>query len=205
MSVQLSIAVGTYRKMLSFIIREKADIHFIMGTANGNGSESQWFPNRRLPDRKTSERLHRQLCETGSILASRSDAGCPKTDGALVVEEAILDMGADHPSTSTRAVARQLHASHSTTWRVMKDESLHPYHVQRVQEPTQRDYPRRVEFVSWFLQQSAVNSDFGATVLFTDERTFIREGAFNAHNQLATYGSILVPRLGRRRRTFSAH
>ncbi|GBM05154.1 hypothetical protein AVEN_197716-1 [Araneus ventricosus] len=58
-----------------------------------------------------------------------------------------------------------------------------PYHVQRVQELTQRDYPRRVEFARWFLQQSAVNPDFGATVLFTNECTFTREGAFNTHNQ----------------------
>ncbi|GBN61003.1 hypothetical protein AVEN_129828-1, partial [Araneus ventricosus] len=122
---------------------EKADIHFIYGIADGNGSEAQRFPteakkkkiselerfpNRRLPDRKTFERLHRQLCEIGSFLASRSDAGRAKTDGALVVEEAILDMVADQPSTSTRAVARQLHVSHSKTWRVLKDECLHYYY-----------------------------------------------------------------------------
>ncbi|GBM06325.1 hypothetical protein AVEN_121371-1 [Araneus ventricosus] len=57
------------------------------------------------------------------------------------------------------------------------------------------DFSCRVEFVSWFLQHNAVNPDFGATVLFTDECTFTREGAFNTHNHhvwtdvnpLATY------------------
>ncbi|GBM06328.1 hypothetical protein AVEN_121372-1 [Araneus ventricosus] len=105
--------------MLPFTIREKADIRFIYGTANGSEAQRLYgkrFPNRRLPDRKSFERLHRQLCETGSSFASRSDVGRAKTDGALVVEEAILDMVADQPSTSTRAVAKQLHVSHSTTW-----------------------------------------------------------------------------------------
>lgn len=145
--------------MLPFSNKEKADMHFVYGAANGNSLEAQRlygerFPNRRLPNRKTFERLHRQLCETGSFLSSRLDAGCARTDG--MVEEAILDMVADQPSTSTRAVARQLQISQST-WRILNDQCLHPYHVQRVQALTQSDYPRRVEFASWFLQQNAVN------------------------------------------------
>ncbi|GBL98232.1 hypothetical protein AVEN_174043-1 [Araneus ventricosus] len=186
--------------MLPFTNMEKADMHFIYGTANGNGSEAQRlygerFPDRLLPDRKAFERLHRKLCVTGSFLASRSDAGRARTDGALVVEEDILDVVDDQSSTSARAVARQLHVSHSTTRRVLKDERLHSYPVQRVQELTQRDYPRRVEFALWFLKKSAVNPDFGATMLFTDECAFTREGVFNTNNHhvwadvnpLATY------------------
>lgn len=57
------------------------------------------FPNRRLPDRKTFERLHRQLFETGSFLASRSDAVRTKKGGTLVVGEAILDMMGNQSST----------------------------------------------------------------------------------------------------------
>ena len=62
-------------------------------------------------DRKTFERLHQQLCETGSFLASRSDSGCAKTNERIALEEAILDMMVDQPSTSTRVIAKQLHAS----------------------------------------------------------------------------------------------
>lgn len=172
--------------MLPFSNKEKADMHFVYGAANGSSLEAQRlygerFPNRRLPNPKTFERLHRQLCETGSFLASRSDAGRPKRD--VMVEEAILDMVADEPSTSTRAVSRGLQISQSRTWRVLNDERLHPYHVQRVQALTQSDYPRRVEFARWFLQQNAVNPNFISTVLFTDECTFTRDGSFNTHNQ----------------------
>lgn len=68
MTVELSLAVGTYQKMLSFTNKEKADMHFINGTANINGSKAlpfyeEQFPNRRLPNHKTFEQLYQQLCE----------------------------------------------------------------------------------------------------------------------------------------------
>lgn len=175
------------RKMVPFTNKEKAEMHLIYGAADGNGAEAQRmygerFPNRRLPNRKTFERLHRQLCETGSFLASRSNAGRAKKDESVVVAEAILDVVAAQPSTSTRTVARQVDTSQSMTWRVLKDEHLHPFHVQRVQKLSPGDYPNRIEFARWFLQQNALNPHFGRTVLFTDECTFTREGTFNTHN-----------------------
>lgn len=173
--------------MLPFTNQEKADMHFIYGTANGNSAEArrlygEKFPNRRLPNDKTFVRLHRQLCETGSFFGPRSNAGRAKSNRTVAVEEKILDMVADHPNTSTRAVASQIEVSPSTTWRVLKDESMHPFHVQRVQELTQRDFPRRMDFARWYLQKNTLNPDFGATVLFTDECTFTRDGTFNTHN-----------------------
>lgn len=81
-------------------------------------------------------RLRRQLCETESFFGPRSNAGRAKSNRMVAVEETILDMVADHPNTSTRAVASQIEVSPSTTWRVLKDESMHPFHVQRVQELT---------------------------------------------------------------------
>ena len=88
------------------------------------------------------EVLHRQLCETGSFCSARSNAGRAKFNRTVAVEDKILDMVAEHPNTSTRAVASQIEVSPSTTWRVLKDESMHPFHVQRVHELTQRDFPR---------------------------------------------------------------
>lgn len=38
---QLSVAVGTYRKMLSFTNRDKDNMHFFYRTANGKASETQ--------------------------------------------------------------------------------------------------------------------------------------------------------------------
>ncbi|GFU53973.1 uncharacterized protein TNCV_3442571 [Trichonephila clavipes] len=59
---------------------------------------------------------------------------------------------------------------------------MHPYHLQRVQAITPDDYPRRLNFATWYLQQTAENQTFPADVLFTDEATFTRSGMFNMHN-----------------------
>ncbi|KAJ4436028.1 hypothetical protein ANN_18654 [Periplaneta americana] len=45
------------------------------------------------------------------------------------------------------------------------------------------DYPARVRFCQWFLQQCGVNPNFPALVLFTDEAQFTRDGITNFHNQ----------------------
>ncbi|KAJ4444077.1 hypothetical protein ANN_05866 [Periplaneta americana] len=45
------------------------------------------------------------------------------------------------------------------------------------------DYPARVRFCQWFLQQCGVNLNFPALVLFTDEAQFTRDGITNFHNQ----------------------
>ncbi|KAJ4440315.1 hypothetical protein ANN_08454 [Periplaneta americana] len=45
------------------------------------------------------------------------------------------------------------------------------------------DYPARVRFCQWFLQQCGVNPNFPALVLFTDEVQFTRDGITNFHNQ----------------------
>ena len=122
--------------MLPFINQEKADMHFIYGTANGNSAEArrlygEKFPNRRLPNDKTFVRLHRQMCETGSFCCSCSNAGRAKSNRTIAVEVKILDMVATNPNTSKRVVASQIEVSSSTTWQVLKDESMHTFHVHK--------------------------------------------------------------------------
>ena len=98
------------------------------------------------------------------------------------MDEIILNHVEDRPDTSTRAVARRIGVSQPTVWRVLNEERLHPFHVQRTQALKQDDYILRVGFCQWFLQQSALQPDFAAHVLFTDEALFTREGVFNVHN-----------------------
>ena len=50
------------------------------------------------------------------------------------------------------------------------------------------DYRKRVEFAQWFMQKGAVDPIFPASVLFTDEALFTRQGVFNTHNlQVCAY------------------
>ncbi|GFY43260.1 integrase catalytic domain-containing protein [Trichonephila inaurata madagascariensis] len=66
--------------MTSYTNQEMADIHFIYGVANENDLEArrlygERFPSRRLLNRKTFERLHRRLSETGSFVSGMHNTG----------------------------------------------------------------------------------------------------------------------------------
>ncbi|GBM47601.1 hypothetical protein AVEN_228610-1 [Araneus ventricosus] len=98
-----------------------------------------------------------------------------------VVQDILQGVG-DRPDISTREVSRAVNMPHSIVWQVLRDEGLHPYHVQKKQALIPGDYAPLVEFARWFLQQLAAPPDFSAHVLFTDESTFTREGISNTHN-----------------------
>lgn len=126
-------------------------------------------------------RLHRKLCETGSFLASTSDADRARTARTAVVIQEISDTVKDQPCTSIRGVGRNLRVPQSTTWKMMK--GCRPTIFKRVQALIAADYPCRVDLARWVLQHSAVRLDFTATVFIKDENTFKHDGVFKTNNE----------------------
>jgi hypothetical protein len=107
---------------------EYADIHFVYGFCYGNAaaaaSEYQLrHPDRRHPERRVFEAVHRRLRETDSFK--------PRTD--VKDDEVVLDAVNDNPSSSTRRIASQIGFSQSTVWSVLRENSLHTSHLQPVQ------------------------------------------------------------------------
>ncbi|KAJ4443040.1 hypothetical protein ANN_04690 [Periplaneta americana] len=167
--------------------QELAEIHFMYGKADGNAALArrlyqERYPQRQCPDRKTFVRLHYRLCEYGTFNSPGLGRGRPRSTTPEVQEE-ILEAVNMTPSISTRRVALQVNVPHTTVWRLLKEYQLYPYHLQRVQALSPADYPARVRFCQWFLQQCGVNPNFPALVLFTDEAQFTRDGITNFHNQ----------------------
>ncbi|KAJ4438109.1 hypothetical protein ANN_14048 [Periplaneta americana] len=167
--------------------QELAEIHFMYGKADGNAALArrlyqERYPQRQCPDRKTFVRLHYRLCEYGKFNSHGLGRGRPRSTTPEVQEE-ILEAVNMTPSISTRRVALQVNVPHTTVWRLLKEYQLYPYHLQRVQALSPADYPARVRFCQWFLQQCGVNPNFPALVLFTDEAQFTRDGITNFHNQ----------------------
>ncbi|KAJ4435677.1 hypothetical protein ANN_18293 [Periplaneta americana] len=157
------------------------------GKADGNAALAlrlyqERYPQRQCPDRKTFVRLHYRLCEYGKFNSPGLGRGRPRSTTPEVQEE-ILEAVNITPSISTRRVALQVSVPHTTVWRLLKEYQLYPYHLQRVQALSPADYPARVRFCQWFLQQCGVNPNFPALVLFTDEAQFTRDGITNFHNQ----------------------
>ncbi|KAJ4429302.1 hypothetical protein ANN_26306 [Periplaneta americana] len=153
--------------------QELAEIHFMYGKADGNAVLArrlyqERYPQRQCPDRKTFVRLHYCLCEYGKFNSPGLGRGRPRSTTPEVQEE-ILEAVNMTPSISTQRVVLQVNVPHTTVWRLLKEYQLYPYHLQRVQALSPADYPARVRFCQWFLQQCGVNPNFPALVLFTDE------------------------------------
>ncbi|KAJ4436248.1 hypothetical protein ANN_18879 [Periplaneta americana] len=135
--------------------QELAEIHFMYGKADGNAALARRLYQERGRPRSTTPE----------------------------VQDGILEAVNMTPSISTRRVALQVNVPHTTVWILLKEYQLYPYHLQRVQALSPADYPARVRFCQWFLQQCGVNPNFPALVLFTDEAQFTRDGVTNFHYQ----------------------
>ncbi|GFX64463.1 uncharacterized protein TNCV_4043531 [Trichonephila clavipes] len=171
--------------MAEYTNAEKADMILVYGATDCNGRAAQRLyaerhPIRRTPAHTMFARLHQQLCETGSFQkAARNRDRTARTE---LNEEIVLDMVETTPSLSTRGIATEIGISYSSVWRILDDSALHPFHYQRVQSLKECDFAPRQAFSQWYLQQRIANPFFAASVLFTDEASFSREGIFNTHN-----------------------
>lgn len=86
------------------------------------------------------------------------------------------------PSISVRKLAVQLHGTKTTVFQVLKEQLLYPYHLQKVHELNPNDFPARVVYANWVLQQQRNVPSFIGSVLFTDEAGFNKNGIINSHN-----------------------
>lgn len=171
---------------MDYSVEELADMHFIYGRANGNTVLAvrlyvERFPNRRIPNRKTFSRIHARLRETGSLKPCTS-SGRPQYVRTVQREERILQIVEANPESSTRRIGRMERVSHMTVQRILHDNLLYPYHLQRVQALSVEDYAPRLRFCTWFLNKCNLNHSFHSSVLFTDEAGFTRDGIINFHN-----------------------
>ncbi|RZC36252.1 hypothetical protein BDFB_014539 [Asbolus verrucosus] len=62
-----------------------------------------------------------------------------------------------------------MNLSRSTIQRILKDNRQHAYHYTRVQNLMPQDYPARLNFCRWLLQQVDNNENFVMNIMFTDE------------------------------------
>ena len=75
-----------------------------------------------------------------------------------------------------------LDVSHQTVLRILKENLLYPYHIQRVQALLPHDFPPRENFCQWVLQRVAENPQFLSQVFWTDEANCSRNAIQNFHN-----------------------
>ena len=172
--------------MNNYTDREMCDMHFVYGVADGNAEAArriyqERYPDRHVPCARTFVRIHERLNETGSFKKRGAGNGRPAAV-PLHVEEAVLHAVEEDPTTSTRKIAANLNISNVQVWRILKNQLLYPYHIQRVQALLPADFPQRLAMCQWFQHKITQNPRFLESVLFTDEANFSREAIINFHN-----------------------
>ena len=93
----------------------------------------------------------------------------------MQAEEQILEHVEEKPEAEVGVSQFVVHPT-------LKEQGLHPYHVQKVQALKYTDFPRRVIYCEWLLQQCRECPNFLNCILFTDEAEFTRNAIFSSHN-----------------------
>lgn len=167
---------------------EYTDMLLVYGYCERNGHEcvrvySERFPNRRVPHRQTFAAVERRLRETGRFAPVTANFGRQRTTRTPNVEEAILNTVDEDPTTSTRRLGRAVGVCKDVVHRVLREQLLHPYHLQLVQNLLPQDPDLRLGFCRFIRQERIQNNDFHKQILFTDEACFTRRGMTNLHNE----------------------
>jgi hypothetical protein len=82
------------------------------------------------------------------------------------------------PGTRVRRTAAAEGIGVPLVWRILHEQ----YNIRRVQALTPPDHRVRAVFWQWLLATLAVNTQFAANVLFTDEAGFTRGCILKFHN-----------------------
>lgn len=141
------------------------------------------FPLRNHPTPRSFLNLIQRARNTGDLREHRGGhAGRGRRPENVHREEQILNLIEEDPTTSTRVVAGQVGLSQTKVWTTLRENQFNPFHVQRVQALLPEDFPRRVQFCEWFLQQHENDQHFSNKILVMDEATFTRNGMNNFRN-----------------------
>lgn len=168
--------------------QEYAEMHYLYGVSNGNGRKAarlyrqrhQNDVNARLPNHKVFIRVHQAYSE--NKLPGRPEHHTGRPSIVENMKEEVLEVVRTEPSTSIRKIAQRTGVSRSIVQRMLRKEKLHPYRLQRVQALLPTDFPKRLEFCRAMLRMHRQQPDLFNDILWSDECSFSRTGAFNGHN-----------------------
>lgn len=167
---------------------EKVDMLLVYGFCQGNGRQSvrvymERFPGRRIPNHQTFANIERHLRETGSFERKFEGRGRNRTTRTIENEEDILVRVEEEPNISTRQLEHELEVPKTIVNDILKEQFLHPYHIQTVQELLPIDPPQRLLFCQFIRNRRLHDLNFSKKILFTDEASFTRSGVTNLHNE----------------------
>ena len=129
----------------------------------------------------TVQKTCQRFRDTGSV-KDRPRSGRPKTATNEDSSIEILQSFIEDPNLSTRKASQAHDTSETSIRRVLKNAKFHPYKINLVQELVAHDFDRRVEFCEIMMQKIDEHPEFINKIVFSDEATFLLDGAVNRHN-----------------------
>lgn len=139
--------------------------------------------NAKYPDRPISQstvsKIEKKFRETGHV-KHIANAGRPKINENVKLN--VLLSTEENPHIMSRQIAANNEVSQRSVLRILKTEKYHPYKVQLVQELSEDDPDRRLQFCEIMQDLCNRNPRFVRNILFSDEATFCLHGSVNRQN-----------------------
>lgn len=127
------------------------------------------------PSRTTISTWKKKLLETGSLM-DKPRSGRPSLDEEAT---AVAHYASENSNCTQREISRNLGISLGTVNRSLKASGIKPYKYTFVQQLTEDDPDRRLEFCNWIVSHP---ERWCRRIVFSDESTFYLNGEVNKHN-----------------------
>lgn len=166
------------------LIKERIEAIFLAGSRCYREVTEEF--NHKYPEREPITvsavwKIVVKFRETGSV-QDKPWSGRPRTATNEDTATLILMSTLKSPMKSTRCLLNECRVSQGSVVCIFQMHKWHPYKIHMVQNLSEDDSDRCVEFYEWALDQVNSNPDFSSSILFSDEANFYVNGKVNKQN-----------------------
>lgn len=135
---------------MNFTKNELIDMVYVLGESDRNCAKRiyhQRYPDRRIPDQKSFEKLHERFTETGNVAYKKPIIDKRATDNGNQLS--VILTAIEDPHVSQKKIAEVVGISRTSVRRILKQHQYHPYKIQLHQELKDTDFDNRMVFCNW--------------------------------------------------------
>lgn len=179
----VSVALTVIQIVMVYTLQERTEIIFIYGAENRCARRTARVFNETHAGQNVSHRyvldLVQKFEETGSVCNKAVKQPRVLTEAAQIE---ILGQFAVEPTTSISKVAKLVNISVGSIHKVLKLNKFFPYKMSILQQLSEDDYDRRIEFCEIMTARIQNDPNLIQNICFSDESTFFLNGFVNKHN-----------------------